>query len=368
MMRYELPQSAMRGERKEQKMSLGIVILAAGKGTRMNSKKQKILHAVGGKPMVAHVMESAEALADIRPVFVVGPDDTGVEALFGERGEYVIQAEQLGTGHATLMAKTLLLNRTEQIIVTYGDMPLIRTESLAMLAEEQARSGAAVVLTTVRGEPTSSFGRIVRDGGGRVCEICEVAEAKRRPNREELLAITELNVGVYCFSADFLWQNIDQLPLRQARSGPEYYLTDMIAKAVEQQRLVMAVEIADADECLGAGTRAELVDVERAFRQRAVRDCLANGVTIIDPATTYIDQGVKIGRDTIIWPNTFIQGEVIIGEDCVIGPNTTIRAAAIGDGCQLAHCYISEVVVPQNTLLEPYSVVLAEYRIEGEVP
>ncbi|HFQ93934.1 MAG TPA: bifunctional UDP-N-acetylglucosamine diphosphorylase/glucosamine-1-phosphate N-acetyltransferase GlmU [Anaerolineae bacterium] len=336
-------------------MSLAIVLLAAGKGTRMNSKKQKILHDVGGKPMVLHVFEAAETVADLPPVLVVGPGEDGVQALIGSRAEYVVQPEQLGTGHATLIARPLLENRSRQVIVTYGDMPLLRAETLQKLADTQRESGAAVTLLSVMGDPSSSFGRVVRDETGQVWEIVEVAEAKRRPNTAELLAIRELNAGVYCFDADFLWQNVDKLPLRQARSGPEYYLTDMIELA--QGLGVTAVAAEDPDECLGAGTRAELTAVEKAFRRRANNYWLARGVTLIDPDATYIDQDVTIGQDTVIWPNSYIQDGSIIGEDCVIGPNAIIRRATVGDGCRVEQAVVEGVTVEKGTAVPRFSVV-----------
>lgn len=315
---------------------LAVVVLAAGMGTRMNSKVQKILHEVGGRPMVMHVVEASRKVANHPVTMVVGSiGGERVEQLVGSDANYVVQAEQLGTGHATKVAADVLQGKSRQVAVTYGDMPLLREETLRKLAELQAESGAAVVLTTVLGEPTSSFGRIARDKNGAVQEIVEVAEAKRRPNSQELLDIRELNVGVYCFDADFLWGNLPNLPLRQARSGVEYYLTDMIGLAVEQGRLVEAVEIEDADECLGAGTRAELIDVDRAFRMRQVRKWLAAGVTIIDPNTTYIDPDVTIGQDTIIWPNSYLRGNTTIGEDCVIGPNVILTDYAVADGSQI---------------------------------
>ncbi len=338
-------------------MTLAIVLLAAGKGTRMHSKKQKILHEVGGKPMVMHIFEAAEATADMPPVLVVGPDEEGVQALIGRRAEYVVQPEQLGTGHAALMARPLLTNRSSQVIVTYGDMPLLRAETLQKLADTQQESDTAVTLLSVMGQPTSSFGRVVRDEAGQVREIVEVAEAKRRPNTAELLAIRELNAGVYCFDADFLWQNVDKLPLRQARSGPEYYLTDMIELAQAQGLGVTAVITEDPDECLGAGTRAELTAVEKAFRRRANNYWLAHGVTLIDPGATYIDQDVTIGQDTVIWPNSYIQAGAIIGEDCVIGPNAIIRRATIGDGCRIEQAVVEDVTVEGGTAVKQFSVI-----------
>lgn len=315
---------------------LAVVVLAAGMGTRMNSKVQKILHSVGGRPMVMHVVEASRKVAKHPVTMVVGNiGGDRVEKLVGSDAKYVVQDEQLGTGHATLMAADVLQGKSQQVAVTYGDMPLLRTETLEKLAKMQAESGAAVVLTTVMGEPTSSFGRITRDESGCVIEIVEVSEAKQRPNTAEILNIRELNVGVYCFDADFLWANLANLPLRQARNGVEYYLTDMIGLAVEQGRLVEAVEIEDEDECLGAGTRAELISVDRAFRKREINKWLAAGVTIIDPATTYIDPDVTIGKDTIIWPNSYLRGTAAIGEDCVIGPNVIITDGEIGNGSRV---------------------------------
>lgn len=338
-------------------MTLAIVLLAAGKGTRMNSKYQKILHEVGGKPMIMHIFEAAEAVADVPPVLVVGPGAEGVRALIGERASYAVQAEQLGTGHATMMAETAVKNKATQVIVTYGDMPLLRADTLRQLATMQADTIATVTMLTVMGSPDSSFGRVVRAEDGGVAEIVEVAEAKHRPNTEELLNIRELNVGVYCFDADFLWQNIHHLPLRQARSGQEYYLTDMIETAVKQGKRVEAIVADDVDESLGAGTRAELVDVEKAFRRRAINQWLANGVTFIDPDSIFIDQDVQIGQDTVIWPNTYIQGKTVIGEDCTIGPNTILRNAIIGDDCRVEQALVVNGQVESGSVVEPFSVI-----------
>ncbi len=323
-------------------MALAIVLLAAGHGTRMKSKRQKILHQVGGKPMVLHLFEEAEKVADVLPVLVVGPGAAGVQQLIGDRAEYVEQPEQLGTGHAAKMAQPLLCNGAEQVLITYGDMPLLRAETMQRLAQLQAESGAALSLLSVMGETSSTFGRVIRDEDGSVLEIVEVAEARKRPDPDSYLNILELNAGVYCFDGAWLWQHIDDLPLRQARSGQEYYLTDMIELAVAQGLPVAAWVAQDADECLGAGTRAEMVAVEKAFRRRANYYWLERGVTLVDPDSVYIDPDVIIGQDTVIWPNTYVQGRSIVGEDCVLGPNAIIRDAEIGSGCWLEQVIVAE--------------------------
>jgi bifunctional UDP-N-acetylglucosamine pyrophosphorylase/glucosamine-1-phosphate N-acetyltransferase len=331
---------------------LAVVLLAAGQGTRMNSRKPKILHDVGGRPMVLHAFLAAAAVADRPPVLVVGPGENGVAALIGDRAEYVVQPEALGTGHAARMAADVLRGHAGQVIVTYADMPLLRAETLRRLAEAQRVSGAAVALLSVAGDASSTFGRVVRggvDAQGRVLEIVEVAEARRRPNAAELLAIAELNAGVYCFDGEWLWANIDRLPVREARRGREYYLTDLIEMAGAQGRGVVAVAADDPDEGLGAGTRAEMVAVERAFRRRVNDHWLACGVTLVEPEATYIGPDVTIGLDTVIWPNTFLQGQTTIGEGCTIGPNAIVRDSQVGRGCRVEQVLLDGQQLPDDT-------------------
>jgi bifunctional UDP-N-acetylglucosamine pyrophosphorylase/glucosamine-1-phosphate N-acetyltransferase len=250
-----------------------------------------------------------------------------------------------------------LSGKAEQVIVTYADMPLLRSETMEQLAQVQAKEGVVLSMLSVMGDASSSFGRVVRNLEGEVIEIVEVAEAKLRPNMEELLAIRELNVGVYCFNAKWLWEQIPFLPIRQARSGQEYYLTDMVSRAVERGRGVEAIVVEDADECLGAGTRAEMVAVEKAFRRRANNRWLAAGVTLVDPDTIYIDQTVIIGQDTVIWPNTYIQGSSRIGQDCVLGPNTIIRNAQIGDGCHVEQAVVENHSLENGVRVKPFTVL-----------
>ncbi len=323
----------------EQVMSLAILILAAGHGSRMKSKYQKILHPVAGKPMFMHIFEMAEQIADLKPVIVIAPGEDGVPNLVGDRAEYIIQAERLGTGHAALMATDALRGRSSQALVTYGDMPLVKLETMRLLAKHQAETGAALSMLAVPGQPTSTFGRVVRDKSGGVTEIVEVTTAKQREDGDQILAIRELNAGIYCFDASFLWDNLPKLPLRQARSGQEYYLTDMVEAAVRQNLRVEAIVSDDPDEGVGAGTRAELVEVERIFQKRVNSYWLKNGVTIVDPATVWIEPSVQIGRDTIIQPNSFLRGSTKIGEDCIIGP----------------HVVLENVTIPSSEIVPPFT-------------
>jgi bifunctional UDP-N-acetylglucosamine pyrophosphorylase / glucosamine-1-phosphate N-acetyltransferase len=336
------------------------ILLAAGQGTRMQSKKQKILHEVGGRPMVLHAFETAAAVSDLKPILVIAPGESEIPELIGDRADYVVQAESLGTGHAARMAEPLLRDRADQLLVTYADMPLLRAATMRRLAQVQVESGAAVVMLSVAGEPASTFGRVLRDENGRVVEIVEVADARRRPNAAALLAGREQNVGVYCFDAGWFWQEVGHLPLRQARDAPEYYLTDMVGLAVAQGLAVEAILVEDAAEGLSAGTRQELAAVEKAFRRRTVSHWLARGVTFIDPETTYIDQEVTIGQDTIIWPNTYLQGATVVGQECVLGPNAVIRHAHIGDGCRIEQAVVENCTLSAGRRVGPFLHVAGE--------
>lgn len=336
--------------------SLAVVILAAGMGTRMNSKYQKILHEVGGRPMIEHVYQTATAVATFPPVLVIGQGGERVQELLGAKAHYVVQQEKLGTGHATLVTAELLAGQTQQVAVMNGDNPLLKAETLAKLADHQAQTGAAVVILSVLLDETSTFGRVVRDDSGRVIEILEVSEAKGRPDSYKWLSIREQNAGMYLFDAAWLWANINQMPKRTARNGnTEYYLTDMIEIAVKQGQLVDAIITDDTDEALGAGTRAELVDVEKAFRRRANQRWLEAGVTLIDPDTIYIDQMVTIGQDTVIWPNSYIQGHTTIGADCAIGPNTILRNAIIADNCRIEQAVVEDTAVEAGEVVLPFT-------------
>ncbi len=335
--------------------TLAVVILAAGHGSRMKSTKNKVLHEVGGSPMVELALESSAAVSDLSPIVVIGPQDNDIRSLLGDRATYVEQSRQMGTGHATMMAAEALRGRSEQVLVTYADMPLLRPSTMEQLAKRQRNSKASVAILSVEGDSASSFGRVVRNSDGQVTEILEVAEAKLRENAEELLQNRELNAGVYCFESELLWANLPKLPLRQARDGEEYYLTDMIGLAVSQGKLVEAIVVDDPDECLGAGTRKELAVVEKAFRRRVNDYWMENGITIVNPEVTYIDAKVTIGKDTIIWPNSHLKGSTTIGEACLIGPNAVIRDARIGNNCRIEQAVVENVIIDAHTIVEPFS-------------
>ena len=340
-------------------MSLAVVILAAGQGTRLKSATPKVLHPLGGIPLIEHVLAAARAVSLEPPTLVVGHGGDAVRAALGDRARYVTQSEQLGTGHAVRQAEALLQGHSDRVLVMYSDMPLLEPETLQALVETQAHnSGPLTMLTCVTARP-SDFGRVVRGTEGRVHSIVEAAQAT-----PEQLRLTELNVGFYCFEADWLWSHLPLLPL--SPKG-EYYLTDIVHLAVSEGQRVASVTIEDETEIIGVNTRAQLAQAEAALRQRVNQKWLDAGVTLIDPATTYIEPTVQLGRDTVIWPNTHLQGQSVIGEQCVIGPNTIVRDTTIGDACHIECSVVEGASLAAEVHIGPFAHLRSGARLERGV-
>ncbi|MFO7741904.1 MAG: bifunctional UDP-N-acetylglucosamine diphosphorylase/glucosamine-1-phosphate N-acetyltransferase GlmU [Anaerolineae bacterium] len=328
-------------------MDLAVVILAAGEGTRMKSDLPKVLHPLAGRPMVAYSLDTARELTDRPPVLVVGHGAETVTEAAGDDVISVIQSEQLGTGHAVLQARESLEGQSDLVLVSYADMPLLTAETLERLVEMQRQnSGPITMLTLVRENPRG-FGRVVRDADGAVVEIVEEAVAT-----PEQLAIRELNAGVYCFDAGWLWDHVDQIPLSHPKE--EYYLTDLVGMAVAEGRDVEAVIAEDPDETLGINTRLDLAEAERLLRRRINGRWMASGVTIVDPSTTYIEPDVAIGRDTVIRPNTHLRGRTSVGKRCTIGPNTIIEDSVVADGCVVLASVLEQAVMETGSDVGPF--------------
>ena len=328
-------------------MSLAVVILAAGEGTRMKSGLPKVLHPLGGRPLVLHALETARQLTDHPPVLIVGHGREAVEDAVGEGVTMVEQAEQLGTGHAVLQARTVLRGRADLVLVSYADMPLLTAETLGQLVQRQRANRGPITMLSLMQDNPRGFGRVVRDEDGSVIAIVEEAVAT-----PEELAIRELNAGVYCFDGPWLWDHIDQIPLSLPKE--EYYLTDLVGMAVDEGLKVEAVVSEDADELLGINNRVHLAEAERVLRRRINEHWMVSGVTMIDPSTTYVDPDVSLGRDTTLYPNTHLRGETTIGEGCIIGPNTVIEDSEIGDGCRVTASVVEEAVMEEGSDIGPF--------------
>ena len=309
-------------------MKITAVLLAAGQGTRMKSSTPKVLHTVGGKPMIWHALQAIQSATTEKPVVVVGHGAEAVIAYLADTAQTVLQEPQLGTGHAVMQAEALLRSMTDLVVVCYADMSLLRGETLQKLVETQKQNSGPISMLTVVADDPRGFGRIIRGEDGTVKAIVE--EYVATPDQ---LQVKELNVGGYCFDANWLWEALHRIP-KNPKKG-EYYLTDAVELAVKDGLPVQAVVMDDLEETIGVNTRVHLSECEAAMRRRINQMHMLNGVTMIDPASTYIESGIEIGRDTVIMPNTHLFGKTVIGERNVIGPNTIIRNSTIGNGCKI---------------------------------
>jgi bifunctional UDP-N-acetylglucosamine pyrophosphorylase/glucosamine-1-phosphate N-acetyltransferase len=329
-------------------MKVTAVLLAAGQGTRMKSELPKVLHPLCGKPMLWHVLEALKSATTEKPVVVVGHGAEAVQKYLAEAADCVLQEPQLGTGHAAMQAEALLRGKTDYVIVTYADMPLLRGETFQRLVETQRSNSGPFSLLTIIADDPRGFGRIVRNEDGTVDAIVEeyVATPEQR-------AIKELNVGAYCFKADWLWDALHRIE-KNPRKG-EYYLTDIVEIAVRDDLPVQAVVHDDFIETIGINSRVHLAEAESALRMRINHDHMLNGVSMMDPASTYIEVGITIGKDTTIMPNTYIHGSTTIGEGNVIGPNTIIRNTSIGNGCKILASVLEGAVLEDDVDIGPFA-------------
>lgn len=327
-----------------------VVILAAGESTRMCSKIPKVLHSLAGRPLIEYSVRLAETISPKRPIVVVGRNADLLQAHIGNRALYALQEQRLGTGHAVLQARPLLLGQSHCVLVFYADMPLVTVDSmqelLALHARNQAAGGVLTMLTFVSDNPRG-FGRIARSPAGDVVAIVEEADCTT-----EQLRITELNPGLYCYDADWLWRSLDDIAL--SPKG-EYYLTDLVAMAVSQGRLVLAHQVSDPVEMLGINTRVHLAEAEATLRARINRRWMEAGVTFVDPSTTYVDDTVVIGRDTVLLPGVHLRGQSRIGDDCRIGPDTTVVDTAIGAGCCVQYAVLEGAVLEDHVDVGPFA-------------
>ncbi len=328
-------------------MITNAVVLAAGQGTRMHSTVPKVLHPLLGRPLAWYAIQAARQATGSDPLIVIGYQAEHVRRELGDSLRYVVQEPQSGTGHALMQARPLLDGRSNAILVTYADMPLLTGETLAALIDaQQASRGPISMLTVVSSDPRG-FGRIVRDPSGNVRAIVEEAVAT-----PEQLTIHELNPGVYCFDAVWLWKSLDKIPI--SPKG-EYYLTDLVEIAVEQGLAVNAITVDDEIETIGINNRVHLAQAEAAMRQRINQAWMLAGVTIIDPATTYIEPEVILGGDTTIWPNTYLQGKTRVGERCTLGPNTVLRDTTLAEGCQVFASVLEGALVEEDVDIGPFA-------------
>ena len=324
------------------------VILAAGQGTRMKSKLYKVLHPVCGKAMVDHVLTQLERVGIDQIVTVVGHGADQVKQLLGDRTIYALQAEQLGTGHAVMQAEDVLGQKDGITLVTCGDTPLFTAETFKQLFAYHEQQGAAATVLTAHTDQPFGYGRIIRDAAGTVAKIVEQKDAT-----PEEAAVQEINTGVYCFNNQELFVALHQLSNDNAQG--EYYLTDVIGILKQAGKQVGAFQMDDFTESMGVNDRVALANATRVMQQRINTRHMQNGVTMIDPATTYIDADVQIGNDTVIEPGVVLKGKTSIGSDCVIGAHSEIRDSVIEDGVTVTASFLENAVMHKDSNIGPYS-------------
>lgn len=336
------------------------IVLAAGQGKRMKSKLYKVLHPVCGKPMVGHVLSAVKKVNCERSVVVVGHGAEAVQSYLGTSAEYVLQEEQLGTGHAVKQAKPLLGGEEGITLVICGDTPLVTEETLEALISLHSRSGAAATVLTASLDNPVGYGRIIRGANDSVQRIveqkdCSLAEA----------AVQEINTGTYCFDNAKLFAALEKLTNQNAQQ--EYYLTDVIGILVQEGEIVEGYLTNDYAESIGVNDRLALSEAESFMRERILRKHMLSGVTIIDPSSTYIGADVTIGADSIIYPGSFISGHSVIGEDCIIGPSTEIEDCQIHSGAKVKQSVLCQAEVGRGTTVGPFAYLRPGAKLGEDV-
>jgi bifunctional UDP-N-acetylglucosamine pyrophosphorylase/glucosamine-1-phosphate N-acetyltransferase len=327
-----------------------VVILAAGKGTRMKSSLPKVLHVLAGRPLIDHVLRAARPLGAASTVLVVGHGAEDVKAALADDAslEFVVQSPQLGTGHALLQAEPKLRGRSGVVLLLYGDVPLLDTSTLSRLLETHRSAKAAATVLTAHLEQPYGYGRMVRDAGGKLTRIVEERDASA-----EERALTEVNSGIYAFDLGPLFETLQQLAADNSQG--EYYLTDLIG-AYHRHRRRLETVLSSAEELRGVNTRVDLAELARVVRQRKNREVMLAGATLEDPATTLIDADVTIGPDTVIGANVRLEGRTVIGERCNIRPGVRLTNTIVGDAVTvLDYSVVSNSTLSNHSQVGPFS-------------
>jgi bifunctional UDP-N-acetylglucosamine pyrophosphorylase/glucosamine-1-phosphate N-acetyltransferase len=332
------------------------IVLAAGKGTRMKSRLPKAVHPLCGKPMGRYTVDLCRAVGVERVLVVVGHEAEAVRAALGEDVEYVEQSPQRGTGDAVRQAAAALPGFEGTLLVLQADTPLATPEMVAAMLQQHRETGAAATLLSAVLEDPARYGRVVRVADGRVQRIVEFRDAP-----PEVAAIREINSGTYCFEAGWLFAALEEI--RPDNRQAEYYLTDAIGIMAERGARVEAFTAPAPAAALGINDRVELAQAAAVVRGRILRELMLAGVSIVDPATTYIDATVRIEPDTVIHPMTLLAGRTVIGSGCEIGPQARITDCTLGEGVQAQYCVLAESEVGEGTRIGPFAQLRPGCRV-----
>lgn len=343
--------------------SLSVLILAAGLGTRMKSARAKVLHEIGGLPLIAYVCRAAQSLAPEKIYVVVGHQAADVESAvrsqIGDLAEFVRQTEQRGTGDAARAARAQLADRDSLVLVLSGDVPLIRPETLAAFMESHKSSHAVCSILSVRLENPTGYGRIVRDSHDRFTRITEQKDATADEQK-----IKEINSGIYCFDSRKLFAALERV--KPGNKQGEYYLTDVAEILLSDGGPVNVYLHGDAREVSGINTRAELAEFENLVRRNTIRKLMTDvGVTFIDPSHTYISAEAEVGRDSVIYPGVSIEGKSRVGQNCEIRSGTRITNSHLADNVVVKdHCVIVDSEIQSNCSVGPFAHLRMNARLE----
>ncbi len=328
-------------------MNICAVVLAAGEGKRMKTNHAKVVHKAAGRPMVLWVRDALLAAGATEQAYIVGHRQEEVRAVLGEQVAYVLQEQQLGTGHAVMQASHFLEGRDGCTLVVCGDTPVISGATLQRMVAEFIESKCGAFLITADAPDPTGYGRVIRDADGRVTSIVEHRDAT-----EEQLAVKEVNAGMYCFQTPLLLSALGKIGSKNKQK--EYYLTDTIEILINDGYSVGAFK-ADFDEIIGVNDRTQLAEATALLNRRIVERHMRNGVTVIDPRCTYIDGQAEIGMDTIVYPQSYIQGETRIGTECIVGPNTNLLNVKVGNNVLLEQVAAEDCVIEDNARLGPFT-------------
>ncbi|KGP75534.1 bifunctional N-acetylglucosamine-1-phosphate uridyltransferase/glucosamine-1-phosphate acetyltransferase [Desulfosporosinus sp. Tol-M] len=338
--------------------NLVAVIMAAGKGTRMKSKLPKVMHSLAGKTLVEHVLDTVSQVGIGRPLVIVGHGREEIENRISERVELVVQTEQLGTGHAVMQALPYLAG-AQTVLVLSGDQPLLKTETLKTLIElHEAQGVSATVLTACMDQPFG-YGRVIRNGEF----VVKIAEEKDATFEQR--QINEINTGTYCFKGSALKEALVKITTQNTQG--EYYLTEVFDVLLKLGEKVLAYCTLDSNEALGINSRGQLAKAEAILRERILDHWMSEGVTVVDPFSTFIDADVELSHDVTILPFTRLMGKTRIEEDAVIGPQTSLENCAVGRGSELTYTVAKDAVIGERCHIGPFAYLRPGTKLEAEV-
>ena len=328
-------------------MSNYAIILAAGKGTRMKSDLPKVLHKVAGISMLEHVFRAVSEIKPAKIETIVGHKAELVEQVLAGRSDFALQSEQLGTGHAVMMAEPALAGLEGHTLVIAGDTPLITGESLKNLVNFHVSHKNVATILTAQADNPFGYGRIIRNADGEVVKIVEQKDANDFEKQ-----VKEINTGTYLFENKRLFEALKEINTDNAQG--EYYLTDIIGMLVSAGKVVSAFAAPSYAETLGVNSRQQMAEAERVLRQRKLDELMTDGVSIIDPNNTYVDTTVTVGRDTVLYPGTILEGDTIIGEGCQVGPYVRMTNVKMGDDDHVQFMYAHDCEIKNGCEIGPF--------------